>query len=355
MATVLKKVIIVVAPDGLELSPTHRTQKPIQSIKFPYGKNWKDIHSVSSSLNTSENVSIEVYGLVGTISEIIYLLRWLKSIGLLSVTSHAFLIAITNRKQVAQIKGRSVYVVTGVVLIPLSSFAEAKQAAEQVGSALGSKAVASDDPPIYSDSSDEEGGSREVSPTGEIDDDQNVHGPLQETKDSLRDTLKEDSSIVQDVIGKKGQYGRFAERWFSRRGWSVDRKRLLGMSTGSNSGDLHRTLNSGGNPDVSEVATESQKERQRRTDTGDQPNVALTLLPKLLRTTKMLLNSESFYFSYDMDITRRLGTQETSLRSEIPLHKVVDPLVRTLSSYTQAWIAKEPIVLLESAPLYELH
>jgi len=38
------------------------------------------------------------------------------------------------------------------------------------------------------------------------------------------------SSIAEDVIGKKGVYGRFAERWFSKRGWQVDRNRLQGLS-----------------------------------------------------------------------------------------------------------------------------
>lgn len=53
-------------------------------------------------------------------------------------------------------------------------------------------------------------------------------------------------------------------------------------------------------------------------------DAANTLLPKLLRTTRMLLTSRSFFFSYEFDITRRLGEGNTS--SEVPLHKSVDEL-----------------------------
>lgn len=52
--------------------------------------------------------------------------------------------------------------------------------------------------------------------------------------------------------------------------------------------------------------------------------VAHTLLPKFLRTTRVLLTSQSFFFSYDFDITRRLG--EGNKPSELPLYKSVDEL-----------------------------
>lgn len=55
-------------------------------------------------------------------------------------------------------------------------------------------------------------------------------------------------------------------------------------------------------------------------------NATNTLLPKFLRTTQMLLGSRSFFFSYELDITRRLGKIENK-GSEIPLHRSVDPLV----------------------------
>ncbi len=58
-----------------------------------------------------------------------------------------------------------------------------------------------------------------------------------------------------------------------------------------------------------------------------------SLLPKLLRTTRILLASKSFFFSYEYDITRRLGSQgnQSMKGSELPLYKTVDPLVRLQS------------------------
>ena len=61
-------------------------------------------------------------------------------------------------------------------------------------------------------------------------------------------------------------------------------------------------------------------------------NTANALVPKLLRTTRMLLSSRSFFYSYDLDITRRLGG-EIMKNPEIPLSKSVDPLVSILSIF----------------------
>ena len=61
--------------------------------------------------------------------------------------------------------------------------------------------------------------------------------------------VQKDSSVVQDVIGRKGQYGRFADRWFSKKGWSVDKRRNQGMS-------------------VTDAESEENNSRQRSTNDG---------------------------------------------------------------------------------------
>lgn len=58
-----------------------------------------------------------------------------------------------------------------------------------------------------------------------------------------------------------------------------------------------------------------------------------SLLPKLLKTTQLLLSSKTFYYSYDYDITRSLPTQRQST-SDIPLFKDVDPQVSFLRTRT---------------------
>lgn len=41
------------------------------------------------------------------------------------------------------------------------------------------------------------------------------------------------SNVAQDVLTRKGQYGRFAERWFSRKGWSTEKRRAQGSKAQS--------------------------------------------------------------------------------------------------------------------------
>ena len=152
------------------------------------------------------------------------------------------------------------------------------------------------------------------------------------------------SNVVEDVISKKGQYGRFAERWFSRKGWSTDKRRAQGMSTA----DEDKLPPVGAAEDAPpkdspEVAVEKRlanmdmtgqnsdlKSRKTSQLGNREANTANALVPKLLRTTRMLLSSRSFFYSYDLDITRRLGGEIMS-NPEIPLSKSVDPLVSFLS------------------------
>lgn len=148
------------------------------------------------------------------------------------------------------------------------------------------------------------------------------------------------SNVVEDVISKKGQYGRFAERWFSRKGWSTDKRRAQGMSTTDEDkpppvGAVEDALSK----DSGEVAadkkpvdmeiprqTSDPNSRQTSQPGSREANTANALVPKLLRTTRMLLSSRSFFFSYDFDVTRRLGGEMVK-NPEIPLSKSVDPLV----------------------------
>ena len=75
--------------------------------------------------------------------------------------------------------------------------------------------------------------------------------------------------------------------------------------------------------------TSYPKSRQTSQPGSREANAVNALVPKLLRTTRMLLSSRSFFFSYDLDVTRRLGG-EIVKNPEIPLSKFVDPLVGIL-------------------------
>lgn len=265
--------------------------------------------------------------------------------GLLTVAPVSYLITILSREQVALIRGYPVYVITDVALIPLSSQSEAKKAIIQAQASLKKS-----------------GQHGAPSPDGDTSDDDEVpvEAGQRENEDqaspvSSGSSTKEDSSaarpldsgntsrVAEDVIGKKGQYGRFAERWFSKKGWTTEKRRTQGMSVDEkpeiSSGQATALNDPPSKPTMPATTLDGAKSSEQRSntkipnnagqsDTSDTSaaNVTNTLLPKLLRTTRMLLGSRSFFFSYELDITRRLGTNDQA-GSEIPLHKSVDPLV----------------------------
>ena len=271
----------------------------------------------------------------------------------------SYLIAITQRQQVAQVQGSSIYVISDVSLIPLSAqddstilILQTKQILKKAPS--GTDGVLSDSDVSEDEEEDHSGhgfdGNNEVPPvsadTCPADDSALAKRPDAPNRST--------SDVAKDVFEKKGQYGRFADRWFSKKGWTSEKRRTLGMSdddslkrsntlgrTDSASTELADTVRTSndnasspsGLPDhaaahQSENASNEPKypSKPEVKNTVMPSNITNTLLPKLLRTTRMLLASKSFFFSYDMDITRRLGTQSRK-GSDLPLHKSVDPSV----------------------------
>ena len=252
-----------------------------------------------------------------------------------------------RREQVAQVRGCPIYVITDVTLIPLSSQSEAKKAIDLAKDGL-SKSGQHEAPSPDSDISDEDGTHVEA---GQYEHDDQVSpvnsgSPLKEDPSAAQPLgPARSTSVAEDVIGKKGQYGRFAERWFSKKGWTTEKQRAQGMSvdgaekprtsSGQEVGlnEPHSKTPVAGpkldGAESSERTSDLDKSKQAE-EVGmlDNPDINVTsaLLPKLLRTTRMLLGSRSFFFSYELDITRRLITKDSE-GSEIPLHKSVDPLV----------------------------
>ena len=226
--------------------------------------------------------------------------------------------AIDGCEEVAQIGSKSVYVITSVATIPLRSFDEAEKAIQEAKSSSispGPAAAAKDD---AGGSDDDEERLAERSKKA-AEEDADLTTPA---KDQFSPGLNPASSVAQDVIGRRGQYGRFTERWFSKNGWIPERRKVqnAAASTLKIVSPFKR---------AADQVTSSQSDADPA-DPGDQashvtPEVAVSLLPKLLRTLTFMLCSKSFFFSYDIDITRRLGTQ---LRKDsgLPLHKVVDPV-----------------------------
>ena len=216
----------------------------------------------------------------------------------------SYLVTITRREQVAQVFGFPVYVVTEVAVTPCSSKADADESIKRTAGHLrrrSTHAVSED-----GDSSDED---TELSIAG-IDE---VEDAEVETGDSRPDSKR--SSIAEDVMRRRGSYGRFAQSWFSRSGWTMDQRRTMGMSIPSADSTEGVDVDSA----VSSVATKPPP------DDADAQTPVSTLLPKLLRTVKVLFgSSRSFYFSYDLDITRSMAQGAPLPQPEVPLHARVD-------------------------------
>jgi hypothetical protein len=150
-------------------------------------------------------------------------------IGLLKISKHSFLISITKRQQVAQIQGKPIYVVSQVALTPLASKAEADLS---IAHTQGSLLKEADGHGMDESDTDDDEGDLSAAVSDDVDDEDLPRATLDQIS-SLGDH-KRKSSIAEDVMTRKGGYGRFAQKWFSRKGWTVDQRRNLGM-TGSNS------------------------------------------------------------------------------------------------------------------------
>ena len=155
--------------------------------------------------------------------------------------------------------------------------------------------------------------------------------PETEKKDSVEQQHKKTTSVVEDVIGRRGAYGRFAEKWFSRAGWSADKRRTLGMSSQEDvstkgvvedsDGSAKNHPETGKAPPLEVIPTEDG-------ETGNYPadDMSMPLLPKMLRTTRLLFSSNSFFYSHDYDLSHSLSKQPNP-GSAAPLFKQFDPLV----------------------------
>ncbi|KAI4227035.1 MAG: hypothetical protein L6R36_002716 [Xanthoria steineri] len=295
MPALIRKLVISAAVDGLVLQPhSQRDQRPNPALQIRYTTQGSATLTSAPNNDLTESLTLEIYGLVGC---------------LLNIASASYLVCILRRHQVAQIRASPVYVISSVALIPLSSQSDAEKAIEETKQEVQRRTdhQEAEDPSIDSN--------------GSADEDVESHA-----QDG-------DDSVAQDVIGRRGQYGRFAEKWFSRKGWAAERRRAQGMSADDvRKSEGVRTEQKGDPRDLEDnievggknLPGEPVRRLPQQVASRGQ-NAASTLLPKLLRTTKMLFASRSFFYSYDYDITRRVG-EKTSKPPNVPLHRSVDPL-----------------------------
>jgi hypothetical protein len=267
--------------------------------------------------------------------------------GLLKIASSSFLISISRREQVAEIRGKPIYSIHEVALIPLSSQSDAERAITRARDSQKrhsrTAAIGEDFESATENSEDEREDNISLTEPSA------PSTPPPETFDSSANPQKRKTSVAEDVIHKKGMYGRFADKWFSRKGWATDSRRTQGMSSEE---DLSKVRELQQNPTVA-VDHDQEHEahfanlesfgQQRADEVAQVPpqeisNTAkeqadetkILMLPKVLTVSKMLFGSKSFYFAYDYDLSRSLLNQSNNSSSS-PLYRVFDPMVSAFS------------------------
>ncbi|OAA59109.1 phosphoinositide phosphatase [Niveomyces insectorum RCEF 264] len=385
MPGLARRILVCAADNGLVLQPvsSRKDQRPVPSVKLGYGD-----AAVSSfardvaveSGTTKPAASFEAFGIVG----------------LITVSKFTYLISITKRQQVAVLRGSPVYVVTEVALTPCTSYGEALVSVQGTAQHLKRRPTRDSDAGAEDDDDDDNDDDDRGS---DSDDDDDALWPDDIGDDhSLRESdsqpaansvstatakgHKPSGSIAEDVISRRGSYGRFAQRWFSRSGWLQEQKRLMGLTgdakpvvpssedavkaetaetttttttttagsqtdaspsepTGlptdtplpSTSADASIAAAAAASADatvsdtVQSAPSTPPVQENNNSSNSTEDSAAVSLLPKLLRTTQMLFGaSRAFYFSYDYDITRSLVKQPKPRWTNLPLHKLVDPL-----------------------------
>ena len=348
MPGIVRRVLIFAAVDGLILQPAPpRNHKAAteQAIKVEYRTNavsplLKDRRDADAALT-----ALDAHGIVG-----MYVVRRSdfsiakRCLGLLRIASSSFLVSISRREQVAQIRGKPIYSISEVALIPLSSQSDAERAIVRARDSQQRHTKTGEIGEDFQSESDVSEDEREDN-ISLPEEPSAPSSPPNERIDSTLNSLARKTSIAEDVIHKKGLYGRFAQKWFSRGGWATDSRRTQGMSSEE---DLSRMRELQQNPTAAvELDKEHEKhvenlepfgEHKRDEVTQNPPQeifdtaevqaeeTRIPMLPKVLTVTKMFFSSKSFYFAYDYDLSRSLVHQPaTPLTS--PLHQTFDPLV----------------------------
>ncbi|KAK3946041.1 SacI homology domain-containing protein [Diplogelasinospora grovesii] len=329
MPSLARKVVICAAVDGLILQPLNtkkdQQQRPSPAFRVKFGDGSISTVSRESVPDLSKpNSSFEAFGIVG----------------LVTVFRYSYLVSITRRQQVAQIRGLPIYVITEVALTPCSSHEEASEAIAKTAIALNARANTDKSSDDDSTSVTEDEGISPGESTKGADDDSGTPDPANDDAQWLSSTAPTEegapgaagetagrsssstprSSVAQDVISRRGSYGRFAQRWFSRSGWTMDQKRNMGLSPDQ---AIAADTGPGESP---EAAAKSVPKKFSVPNDAAGNEAAVSLLPKLLRSTQILFgSSRTFYYSYDYDITRSMANPRVPESDLVPLHQHVDP------------------------------
>lgn len=223
-------------------------------------------------------------------------------------------------------RGKPIYSIKDVTLIPLSSQSDAEEAIFGAGRALGQdKKTAAEDT--------EESDIEDDAETGSVNDE--APGEAAEAFDAPSNTpLKKSTTFVKDVVQDKGLYGRFANKWFSKSGWAASGRKRQGMSEEqklnaeqAREGDKALPEDEKVSETVNVPQTVTGPVAQENTKDVESPLTSKSniesLTPRILRSARLYFSSSSFFFSYDHDLSTSM---QSSSSSTLPLCKRFDPL-----------------------------
>ena len=259
-------------------------------------------------------------------------MRFLQGIISISSGETPYLLVISEREKVASLGGGGdIYVITGVVAIPLASRKAANDAITKAKATASERSAQS--AAYESDHEDAvDGLPSPTNPEGQ--------GEMPDGADTLTTTNEADNLSAESGPrqGAQGDYKRFAQNWFAKKEWSLRRRdnhlgegetgdvttrqvgsSALDPSTESKTGQLFEKSGTGESSLDNQNVGPARMRSQSRTGTS----TIGELLPKLIRTTKTLFGSRNFFFSYDYDITRRLGAQE-HVEAEKAFYEIAD-------------------------------
>ncbi|KAI4213814.1 MAG: hypothetical protein LQ351_003508 [Letrouitia transgressa] len=238
MPGLIRKLVIFAAVDGLILQPSsHRSPHVPSSLQIKYTTQGDVSISIISKSDSASFASLDAHGIV------------------------------------ALIRGAPIYVITGVALIPLSSQLEARKAIEKTRHSL--KSESHDQDIETSEDSEHSEYENDHAFTHEEEHPERTHNRSVSSREIEQERSEEDKTgIAEDVISGKGQYGRFAERWFSRKGWSNVGIRAQGMGMGGPEQSRDSKAENQRNQDVQQT---EQKSRNLKSIGQDKNNVTSAL------------------------------------------------------------------------------
>ncbi|SMR47913.1 unnamed protein product [Zymoseptoria tritici ST99CH_3D1] len=313
MPGLARKLLIFAAVDGVFLLPVGNrgAESNSKGFRIDYGTN-----TVSSATkqDDGDERALEVHGIVG----------------LLNLVSSSYLISITKREEVAQLWDKPVFTIRDVTLIPLASRAEAQRAISSAQGALKQNTKAGE---LEDTDVSDVGEDAETSSIGSDDDNAPQSKPEDEAaalEVPKTGIAKQSTTFVKDVVQGKGNYGRFATKWFSKNGGQANARRSQGLTREQESQELEalpddKSAEASPRPS-GESGRDDKASGQEFSKSGIKKRTTIErLTPRILRSARLYFSSGGFYFSYEHNLSTMLS-QHDSNSSSVPLWKRFDSL-----------------------------